>query len=42
MPANLAAASPTGVLPQTLSTAFTESRGYPILSLEPVEALATI
>ena len=32
MPGNLASSSPSGVLPQSLSTAFAETRLYPLLS----------
>src|ERR1700677_1526549 len=32
MPGNLAAAAPSGVMPQNLCTAFAESRIYPLLS----------
>jgi hypothetical protein len=32
MPSNVAAAVPTGVLPQTLCTAFSENRVYPMLT----------
>lgn len=32
MPSNLSAASPSGVLPQSLCTAFAESREYPMLT----------
>lgn len=35
MPGNLQAASPSGVMPQNLCTAFTEQRQFPLLSTPP-------